>query len=78
MQFVLLVIDKTKEISFLRGDLKMLMEGADGIAIGKEFQSLRLGIEKALSPKRILCASSDTIALYPSQERRFLESYLIN
>ena len=53
--FILLVIGKAKEMSFRR-DLKMLMEGANQIAIGKEFQSLGPIIEKALSPKRTLCA----------------------
>ena len=50
----------------------MLIEGADRIAIGKEFQSLGTIIEKALTPKRTLCACG-TIAFYPSQERRLLD-----
>ena len=47
MQFFLLVIGKVQEMIFRR-DLKMLMEGVDQIAIGKEFQSLDPTIEKAL------------------------------
>ena len=51
----------------------MLMEGADRIGIGmREFQCLWPIIEKALSPKQILCAWG-TIALNPSHERRLLE-----
>ena len=50
------------------------MEDVDWIAIDKEFQSLGSIIEKALSPKRTLCARG-TIALYPSQERRLLEGW---
>ena len=50
----------------------MLIEGADRIVISREFQSLGPIIEKALSPKRTLCARG-TIALYPSHERRLLE-----
>ena len=52
----------------------MLMESADRIAIGKEFQSLGPIIEKTLSPKRTLCARGTT-ALYPSQERRLAEGW---
>ena len=71
-KFFLLVIGKAKEMRGFSKDLNMLMEGADRIAIGKEFQNLGPIIEKALSPKQTLCARG-SIALYPSHERRLLE-----